>query len=959
VKKLLVLFTALLLVAGFSFSQATGNFTGTVTDEEGNGLPGVTATLYGGVIGEMTDISSAQGNYRFVGIPIGKNYKLKFELSGFKTEIREGYDLLIGATVTVDITMVMATIEEEVTVYSQSELIDPKTTTVAKNVTSQEIAQLPTSRNPWTVMALAPGMLIDREDVGGNESGQQSAYYGHGVADSDSTWRVDGANITDPSAIGAAPAYLNMNAYEELQISYGSNDITAQTGGVQLNFVTRRAGNQFSGMFHLYVEDEQYQLDNIDKADQANLLPGYESPGIYRLYMYGADFGGPLWQDHLWFYGSWTVQDIDSRTIVQTHDSTWLMSAYAKFSWQFGDNMGTIFYSYDVKEKAGRTVWGAASQGPGTLFDQTGPGSLYSANMQHVFGNLLVSLRGIITDGGFSLDPRGTDIVNGINQGDPGDHWNISWAPYYYVSGSLYHYITDRNQIDVALDGNLFLEDVFGADHEWRFGVDYVTADTTSQTLYPNQVMTYEYSDFGYPFDVFEPNTNGAFDVNFQRYSVYLSDTASFGDLTVMLGVRYDQEQGAHNAATSPAFELVGFGYNPWPDYLGAKTVPAGEVDQKWQVISPRLSLTYDLGGEGVNVFKLSLARYGSQSGNSISGFVWPLGVRYIANLWFDDGDGIPEPGEFVVSVPGVNSVWYGGFDRTDPYKNVSSNQFDSDYNSPLVDELTFTYERKITDDFAASLSLFYKKRHNTNWTKGIMEDGSIETAANWFLAGNDPNLGQPYYERYEIPVASYRTNRKESYSRYIAASLVLKKRYSNNWMLDASFTLSDWKMFRDPSEYFDQTNFDYYNEGVVAPESGGSGLSDIFVNARWEAKISGLYQLPYEINLSAIFMARDGYVIPYFANFSRGSGLGTTSMYEGGKKFGDDRLPMYWILNMGIEKVFHPWERASVAIFADAFNITNNAITLKQEANLMGATDTIMRLLNPTVFQFGVRFEF
>jgi hypothetical protein len=962
VKKLLVLFAALLLVAGFALSQGTasGNFIGNVADEEGNGLPGVTVTLWGGVIGEMTDVTSAQGNYRFVGIPIGRGYNIKFELSGFKTLIQEGYSLLIGQTVTIDATLVMATLEEEVTVYSQSELINPKTTTVAKNITSEEIAKLPTSRNPWSVMALAPGMLIDREDIGGNESGQQSAYYGHGVADGDSTWRVDGANITDPSAIGAAPAYLNMNAYEELQISYGSNDITAQTGGVQLNFVTRRAGNQFSGAFHLYVEDEQYELDNIDKADQANLQPGYESPGIYRLYMYGADFGGPLWQDHLWFYGSWTVQDIDARTIVQTSDATWLMSAYLKFNWQFGDNMGTIFYSYDVKEKAGRTVWGAASQSPGTLFDQEGPGSLYSGNIQHVFGDLLVNVKAIYTDGGFSLDPRGTDIdANGINSGPPGVYWNTSWAPFYYVSGSLYHYITDRNQIDVALDANLFLEDVLGGDHEWRFGVDFVNADTTSQTLYPNQMMTYEYTDFGYSRDVMEPNTNGVFDVNFKRYSAYISDTFTTGDLTVMLGVRYDQEQGAHNAAESPAFSLVGFDYNPWPQYLGAKSVPAGEVDQKWQVISPRLSLTYDLNGDGVNVFKLPVARYGSQSGNSISGFVWPLGVRYIANWWADDGDGIVEPGEFVISTPGVDAVWYGGFDRTDPYKNVSSNTFDSDYNSPLVDELTFTYERSLTEDMAVSLSLFYKRRFNTNRDIGIMADGSLETADNWFLAGDDPNLGQPYYERYSVPVAEQRTNYKERYSRYLAASLVFKKRFSQNWMLDASFTLSDWKQFRDKSEQFDQTNFDYFDGGVVAPESGGSGLSDIYVNARWEAKISGLYQLPYEINLSAIFMAREGYVIPYFANFSRGSGLGTTSMYEGGKKFGDDRLPTFWILNLGIEKVFHPWERASVAIFADAFNVTNNATTMKQEANLMGSTDTIMRILNPTVFQFGVRFEF
>lgn len=954
-KKFLTLFCALLIISAFGFGQtSTGKIVGTVTDTDGVPLPGVAITLTGEKIGKMTAISSDAGHFRFLNLPVGKNYVVRFELAGFNPVLREGIDLWIGATSEVNVTMEPTVLEEEITIVAATPLIDTKTTTVAANVSAEKIQLLPTSRNPWTVINLAPGMLIDREDVGGNESGQQSAYYGHGVADSDSTWRVDGANITDASAIGAAPAYLNMNAYEELQISYGSNDITAQTGGVQLNFVTKRAGNAFSGMFHLNVEDENWELDNLSKHPEEDLLPGYESPGIFRLYMYGADFGGPLIKDHLFFYGSWAVQDIHSRTIVGTEDATWLVSGYGKINWQYGNNMGDLFIAYDSKLKWGRTAIGAANQDPGTLWDQTGPGYLFRFSDQHVFGDLLLSFKAIYTDGGFCLDPRGNEIIDGIAVGED---WMISWVPTYYWHGSIYHYETNRNQINASLDGNYFAEGLLGGDHEIKFGVDYVTADTTTHTYYPNQTMLYRYSDFGYPFDVFEPNTNGVFDVNFKRYSAYISDTMTFGKLTLMLGVRYDIEQGAHNAAESPAFSIQGV--NPWPDYLGAMKAPARDIDAKWKTLSPRLSLTYDLTGDGKNVVKLALARYGSQSGNAIAGFVWNVGTRYIAVPWWDDnGDGEVQLGEFLVLEP-EDAFWYGGFDRTDPYKEESSNKFDPDFNTPLIDELTLTYEREITSDFAASLSFFYKKRHNLVRTIGIMEDGSLETADNWYLKGDDPNLGQPYYERYEIPVAYYRTNFDKTHTRYLAGSLVLKKRFSNKWMMDASVTISDWKQFREKSEYFDLTNFDYYNEAVVAPESGGSGLTDIFVNSRWMVKISGLYQLPYEINLSAVFNARDGYVIPYYAPFSRGSGLGTTDMREGGKKFGDDRLPAFWILNLGLEKVFQVWERARVSFHVDAFNITNNATILKKNPVLTGATDRIERFLNPTVFQFGIRFEF
>ncbi len=954
-KKLAISLTILLFVASFASGQtATGKIQGVVTDENGTTLPGVAVTLTGEKIGKMTTVTSEGGYFRFLSLPVGKNYELRFELPGFNTFVRSGLDLYVGQTVDLEITLEQATIEEEVTVTAASPLVNTKSTTVARNVTADQVQQLPTSRNPWTIMQLAPGMLIDREDVGGNESGQQSAYYGHGVADSDSTWRIDGANITDPSAIGAAPAYLNMNAYEELQISYGSNDITAQTGGVQLNFVTKRAGNNYTGMFHLYFEDEKWELDNLDKHPTEDLAPGYQSPGIFRLYMYGADFGGPFIKDHLFFYGSWGIQDIHSRTIVGTEDATWLVSGYGKINWQFGNNMGDMFFSYDDKLKWGRTVIGAANQDPGTLFDQTGPGFLYRFSDQHVFGDLLLSFKAILTDGGFTLDPRGNDIIDGVAVGED---WLISWVPSYYFHGSLYHYTTNRNQVNLVLDGNYFAEEVLGGNHEIKFGVDYINADTTSMTYYPNERMLYRFSDFGYPFDVFEPNTNGVFDVNFKRYSAYISDTMSFGRLVLMLGLRYDIEQGAHNEAEAKGFELDGV--NPWPDYLGPMEAPARDIDTKWKVLSPRFSLTYDLMGDGKTVFKLALARYGSQSGNSIAAFLWTVGTRYIAVPWFDtNGDGKPQAGEFLVLDP-KNAFWYGGFDRTDPYNPESANRFDPDYNSPLIDEVTLTIEREISTDLASSLNLFYKKRHRATRTIGIMEDGSIETADNWFLAGTDPNLGQPYYERYEIPVASYRTNYEKTYSRYLAASLVLKKRFSHNWMMDASLTLSDWRQFRDESEYFDKTNFDYFDGGVVAPQSGGSGLTGIFVNSRWEFKLAGLYQFPYEINLSAVLVAREGYIIPYYAPFSRGSGLGTTYNYEGGKKFGDDRLPALWVLNLGLEKVFRVWERAQVSVHVDAFNVTNNATVLKRNPVLTGATDQIERFLNPAVFQFGIRFQF
>ena len=134
--------------------------------------------------------------------------------------------------------------------------------------------------------------------------------------------------------------------------------------------------------------------------------------------------------------------------------------------------------------------------------------------------------------------------------------------------------------------------------------------------------------------------------------------------------------------------------------------------------------------------------------------------------------------------------------------------------------------------------------------------------------------------------------------------------------MLDGSFTVSDWRYYHGNSKkewpftlnaypnvtIYDQNNYDYYEGGVVAPQSGGSGISAVWVNARWMAKLAGLYQFPYGISVSFAFNARDGYVIPKYVTVNArnigniyvyGTGAGTVG------KFGDTRLPAFAELNL------------------------------------------------------------
>ena len=184
--------------------------------------------------------------------------------------------------------------------------------------------------------------------------------------------------------------------------------------------------------------------------------------------------------------------------------------------------------------------------------------------------------------------------------------------------------------------------------------------------------------------------------------------------------------------------------------------------------------------------------------------------------------------------------------------------------------------------------------------------------------------------------------------------------------MMDASFTYLDWKNF-NKGEFIAErgstvppgpTNADYYDGGQVGPESSGSGVRGIFVNSNWIFKLSGLYQLPYGFNVAGVFRARQGY-LNRTNEQQYITGVGTRELYGPGK-FGDERLPNFWELDFRLEKVFVVSETSSVVVGFDAFNVTNSAHVLKQEPRI--TSDEFgdpLRILNPRVYRFGVRFDF
>ncbi len=957
-KKIFILLCMIFLIAGLSNAQERGAIKGKVVDQDGVPLPGVGVSLSGIKIAPREMITTDQGNFRFMNLPVANDYKLVVELPGFKTITREELAVSFGRDIILSLVLEQTTLEESITVIGKTPTIDVKKTQVGVNITSDMIMSMPTARNPWVIMAMVPGMLISKEDVGGNEAGQQSGYSGHGSTSRDNTWSIDGANITDNSALGYAPAYVNIAGYEEVQINYGNNDIYSMTGGVQLNIISKRGGNAFSGTFYLDVSRDAWQSSNATQ-EVLDLYDTYD-PGVDKIYLYGANFGGPIVQDKAWFYGSWGVQDIAARNINASTDKTWLVSAYGKVNLQVSPSTRIEgFLEWDNKNKWNRLWHSAAQSDADHSWNQTGPGYMGKVEWEQLAGNLYLNAKFIFMDGGFALHP-----VQGERTADGSGQYYIIDRTRPFYSGNIDDYGTNRDSYNLNVTGNYFAENIIGGDHDIKFGVDYLTSSVTTFDLYEGSLtLNYYGPDSTLPTgEWWEAWLLRDYSINLyeRRIGFYIQDTMTFGNLSINIGIRYDQEKSLVKDEVQNA--------SPWlPQFMPQISLDELDPGAEWKTFSPRLSLVYDIGGTGKNVVKASLARYGSQDGYGMARHVNPVGWTEIDVIWQDlNADTRVTSDELfgynwdTGTVADVNDpdywLWYGGLNPDNPTGVTMRNLIDPDFSSPLLDEFNLSYEREIMDDFSARLELFYKKSHNAMRSIGMLNaaDASVlETSANYYQTGTADIVNQPVYGRTKYFPYRYRTNYENRNAVYKAAQIVFNKRLSKGWMMDASFTLSNW---------IDNREGDDINPQNVAFYDGGVNSS---MNSRWQFKFSGLYQIPFGgINASWIFRAREGYVFsPYVWAYASGIGWTRVRGNEDGSGglYGDQRRPTFYELDFRLEKMFMISGTSKVTLGFDAFNALNNHHTLELYS-LITATSTFnktSKILNPRVFRFGIRFDF
>ncbi len=277
------------------FAQTSGGIVGKVMDATGAALPGVTVEAKSPSLqGTRTAVSESDGGYRFALLPPGE-YSVNFNLSGFATLVRNNIVVALGKDSTLDATLRLASVTEQVTVSAEAPVLDTTSTTLGTNLSTRAIETLPTGRNYASIVQVAPGVSSDANATNGN----QSTISVYGSSGAENAFYIDGVNTTNME-YGFQGKELNFEFISEVDVKTGGYEAEfgRSTGGI-INVITKSGGNQFSGDVFGYHDSNSLQANAKPVVSTGGTQTGFTRKD------YGADVGGYIMRDRLWFFGAY------------------------------------------------------------------------------------------------------------------------------------------------------------------------------------------------------------------------------------------------------------------------------------------------------------------------------------------------------------------------------------------------------------------------------------------------------------------------------------------------------------------------------------------------------------------------------------------------------------------------------------------------------------------------------
>jgi len=321
-------------------SQAiNGTIEGTITDQSGAALPGVSVTFTNVDTGDSrVVVSNDAGVYRAPLLPLGR-YRVSAELQGFRRFEQQGLTLSAGQAAIINISMSVGNLSEAITVTSESPVAEPGKIDLGRTIGETEIRNLPlVSRNPYNFAFLQANVTGYENNEFGvpriNANGSQMH----------TNYQIDGNTNTEKDRAGLRLLPVSEVLVREVKvITNGFAPEFGQTTGMVYNAITPSGTNAVRGSASYRFKRNAMSAQPFFLAPTAR-KPDTEADDVT------ATLGGPIAKDKWHYYGAYefvdrslvtggqviTVNPADAQALGITLPADGVIPAHQRVNFWFG-----------------------------------------------------------------------------------------------------------------------------------------------------------------------------------------------------------------------------------------------------------------------------------------------------------------------------------------------------------------------------------------------------------------------------------------------------------------------------------------------------------------------------------------------------------------------------------------------------------------------------------------------
>ena len=888
----------LLLVPVSVTAQTTGTVEGTVTDQSNAPLPGVTVELTSpNLQGSRTAVTAADGRYRFPAIPPGQ-YSVTAELSGFGKVERKAR-VTLDATATVNLSLSLST-TAEITVTGEAPMVDSTSTTQGSNYSAKVIDKLPVGRNYADIVFTQPGVQADF----GETQGRSLAISIYGSTSSENLFLIDGVNTTNVIK-GFQGKDINSEFIQEVEVKTGGYqaEYGRNTGGV-VNVITKSGGNEFHGGIFGYYNDTGMRADwdvpvTPDFAEDGTAENTLAGPNSFInkdvRQEWGADLGGFVIKDKVWFFGAYdrvqinqTLQPLGGPREAENFPLSYFQNKYSgKLTlnpFQGTSIVGSVFADAQTQNGVLTTPAGFSPFTYNGRRDTGGPD--YGARLNQLFGSF-----GIFTfqyaqhSDRYTTKPFGVDVpsIRDYTTDPSGTGTNFTTAGGF---GNVFG-PTVNNSSKRELYSGAFT--AYAGNHEIKVGGDYQNDATFGATFFTGgqrlrvrpclqtgtsvcdlaQAPFYTNADgqtqqVFYQHDLLANGTTNDFEiipaspfnVPSKRYSGYIQDQwRIIPTLTMNLGVRYDTEQF--------------YGLDPDP---AIGQFQAFSLNNEW---SPRIGVVWDFIGDGTSKLYASAGRFY---------FALPtdLNVRvFTANSGVTTFNYEPTNINQGAGAPRAQ-LFQGGSASGEPVDGWTNGELNGTprIKASYQDELTVGIEKSLDPTLSIGLKGTYRTLGRTIEDRCDLDGNVAPSTCALFNPGGDGQAASG-----EFPTCNGSANPTDPTAGQCSPSgvavgdakrifrgieMVARKQFTNEIWAQASFLYSSLKgnysgAIREVTGQTDpgiNADYDYYQFTF-------NGYGNLELDRPVQARIDAVYNAPFGLSAGAQFYVRSGLPMTRYGFFN------------------------------------------------------------------------------------------